>query len=87
MIYTLSSDAVTAITPNGTHSGFDITIQNVNTSGYIYVDTHNEVSSSNYGFRIAPGGAISFELPGKDDLYLIGSTNDLDAAVLIVGLE
>jgi len=87
MIYTLSSDAVTAITPNGTHSGMDITIQNVNSSGYIYIGTDNTVSSSNYGYRLAPGAAFSVELAGKDDLYLIGSTNDLDAAVLIVGLE
>lgn len=87
MIYTLANDEVTAITPLGTHSGMDITIQNVNASGYIYVDTKDTVSSTDYGFRILPNHSISFELPGKDDLYVIASDNDMDCAVLIIGLE
>lgn len=87
MIYTLSDTTVTALTPNGTHSGMDITIQNVNEDGYIYVDMHDEVSSTDYGYRISPNSAISFELAGRDDLYIIGSEDGLLAAVLIVGLE
>lgn len=87
MIYTLSDTTVTALTPNGTHSGMDITIQNVNASGYIYVDTHDEVSDTDYGFRILPNHSISFELPGKDDLYVIASDNGMECAVISISLE
>jgi len=76
----------TKITPNGTHSGMDITIQNVNTSGYIYVGGEG-VSTSNFGYRLMPNHAISFELSGQDDLYLIGESSGLLAAVLKLKLE
>lgn len=85
-IYTLSNGEATRITPNGTHSGMDITIQNINTSGNIYVGAEG-VTTESYGFRIASGGAISFELPGKDALYLIADNADSEAAILIIGLE
>lgn len=75
------------LTPNGLHSGMDITIQNVNADGYLYVGGNSTLSSSNYGYRIAPETAISFELPGMDALYLVGSTANLKAAIVITGLE
>ena len=78
--------AAKRITPPGTHSGMDITIQNVNESAYIYVGGEG-VSTTNYGYRIMPGGAISFELPGLDALYLIASEPDSQAAILITNLE
>jgi hypothetical protein len=74
------------ITPNGTHSGMDITIQNVNESGNIYVGGEG-VSTTNYGYKIMPGGAISFELPPLDALYLIADNADSPAAILQIGLE
>ena len=74
------------ITPNGAHSGMDITIQNVNDSGYIYVGGEG-VSTTNYGFRIMPNHAISFELPGLDALYLIADTADMKAAIITTNLE
>jgi hypothetical protein len=83
---TLSSSTATKITPAGTHSGIDITLQNVNTSGYIYIGS-SSVSSTNYGFRILPNHAISFELPGKDSLYAIASINNMKVAVLQTGIE
>jgi hypothetical protein len=83
---TLSSSTATKITPAGTHSGIDITLQNVNTSGYIYIGS-SSVSSTNYGFRILPNHAISFELPGKDSLYAIASINSMKVAVLQTGIE
>jgi hypothetical protein len=83
---TLSSSTATKITPAGTHSGIDITLQNVNTSGYIYIGS-SSVSSTNYGFRIMPNHAISFELPGKDSLYAIASINSMKVAVLQTGIE
>ena len=85
-IYTLSDSTATRITPNGTHSGMDITIQNVNLDGYIYVGGEG-VTASSYGYRIMPSHAISFELSGRDDLYLIAENADMDAAVLQINLE
>ena len=85
-IVTLSNTDPTEISPNGTHSGLDITIQNINESGFVYVGGAG-VTTSSYGYRIAPSSAISFELSGKDDLFLVASANDLEAAVITMGLE
>lgn len=85
-IFTLGSSEPTIITPSGVHSGMDITIQNVNTAGYIYIGGEG-VSSSSYGYRILPNHAISFELAGKDSLYAIASESDLDIAVIKINLE
>jgi hypothetical protein len=83
---TLSSSSATRLTPAGTHSGMDITLQNVNSSGYIYIGS-SSVSSTNYGFRIMPNHSISFELPGKDSLYAIASINSMKVAVIQTGIE
>lgn len=85
-IYTLSDSEATRITPNKLHSGMDITIQNINPSGYVYVGGEG-VTASDYGFRIMPNHAISFELPGFDELFLIGSADGLEAAVIKINLE
>lgn len=85
-VYTLSDTTATQITPNGTHSGMDITIQNVNSVGHIYVGGEG-VTSSSYGFRIMPNHSISFELNGRDDLFLIAENNGMGAAVISIKLE
>lgn len=85
-LYTLSNATATRITPAGTHSGMDITIQNIDSSAYVYVGGEG-VLTTNYGYRIAPGHAISWELPGTDSLYLISDTNGSKAAVLKTNLE
>ena len=82
----LSDSDTTRLTPYVQHSGMDITIQNVNASGYIYVGGEG-VTSSNYGYRISPNHAISFELPSNDGLYLMSSDSDMQAAVIQTGLE
>lgn len=76
----------TKITPDGTHSGMDITIQNVNSNKNIYLGGY-DVTKTNYGYRILPNHAISLELSGMDDLYLVGDESGLFAAVLKVKLE
>ena len=83
---TLSSSAATRLTPLGNHSGMDITIQNIDASAYIYVGGE-DLTSSSYGYRLSPGSAISFELPGKDALYAITSTNNSQIAVIKTNLE
>lgn len=83
---TLSNNTATRLTPNGIHSGMDITLQNVNGTGYIYIGS-SSVSSTNYGFRLMPNHSISFELPGQDSLYAIASVNSMKIAVLQTGIE
>jgi len=83
----LSNSTAELLSPFGRHSGVDITIQNVNTDGYVYIGANNAVVSTNYGYRISPNSAVSFELPGTDALYAIGSTTGLKAAVITTNLD
>lgn len=83
---TLSNISATRLTPNGMHSGMDITLQNVNLSGYIYIGGEG-VTSSDYGFRLMPNHSISFELPGLNALYAISSENGMKLAIIKIGLE
>ena len=83
---TLSSSSATRLTPPGVHSGMDITLQNVDDEAYVFVGG-STVTPSDYGYRIAPGHAISFELPGKDDLYATTDTDSSKLAVLRTNLE
>lgn len=76
----------TKITPDGTHSGMDITIQNVDAVNNIYIGAEG-VTSSNYGYRILPNHAWSVELSGMDDLYMCGDSTGQYAAVIKVKLE
>jgi hypothetical protein len=86
-LFTLNNSTSTLLSRYGTHSGADITIQNVNASGYIYLGGNSSVSAENYGFRIMPNHSISFELPGSDSIYAIASSNGMNAAVIITNLE
>jgi hypothetical protein len=83
---TLSDTSATRLTPNGTHSGLDVTIQNVHATAIVYVGA-NGVTSSNYGYRISADNAWSVELSGKDALYAISSVNGSQVAVLQTSLE
>lgn len=83
---TLSDTVATRLTPNGVHSGMDITIQNVNASAYVYIGGEG-VTDSNFGYRLNPGTAISFELPGKDALYAISDIDAASVAIIKTNLE
>lgn len=85
-LYTLSNATATRLTPAGIHSGMDITLQNVSDTAYVYIGAEG-VTALSYGYRIAPGHAISWELPEKDSLYAISDTNSSKLAVLKTGLE
>ena len=85
-LVTLDSTTATRLTPNGTHSGMDITIQNIHASAYVYIGAEG-VTASDYGYRIAPGSAFSVELPGTNALYAITNVNGSSVAVLKTGLE
>ena len=83
---TLSSSSATRLTPNGVHSGMDITIQNIDTTAIVYIGGEG-VTSSNYGYRISPNHAWSIELSGRDAIYAISNTNGSNIAVLKTSLE
>lgn len=85
-LYTLSNSTATRLTPLGMHSGMDITLQNVNSEGYIYIGGEG-VTALNYGYRLSPNNAIAWELPEKDALYAIASSNELNLAVIKTSLE
>lgn len=86
-LVTLSNTTPTRLTPNGKHSGIDITLQNVNDTGYIYIGGTDTTSSTNYGFRIMPNHSFSIELNGNDSIYAIASVNGMSLAVLKARLE
>lgn len=86
-IQVLGNTEAVRLTPNGDHSGMDITLQNVNASGYIYIGGDDTLSSTSYGFRIMPNHSISFELPGYDALYAIASDVEMELAIIQTGLE
>lgn len=85
-LISLSTTTPSRVSPPGIHSGVDITIQNVNSSGYIYVGS-SEVSSEAYGYRLLPNHAISIELGGQSSLYVVASASNMKAAVLVTNLE
>jgi hypothetical protein len=85
-LYTLSDTEAIRITPPGVHSGMDITVQSVNEYGYIYLGGE-DVSTTNYGYRLLPNHAWSIELPSRDDLWLVAEIDGAQAAVLTTGLE
>ena len=83
---TLSSASATRLTPNGTHSGMDITIQNTHASAIVYIGGEG-VTSSSFGYRLSPGAAWAVELAGQDALYAITNTNGSNIAILTTWLE
>ena len=85
-LFTLSDSVGSRLTPAGVHSGMDITIQNIHASAYVYLGGEG-VTTSSYGYRLNPGSAISFELPGRDSLYAITDTNSSQVAVIKTNLE
>lgn len=83
---TLSNSSAIRLTPNGIHSGMDITIQNVDASAYVYIGGEG-VSTLNYGYRISPNNGWAIELNGKDALYAISDTDGSKIAILKTSLE
>lgn len=85
-VYTLLNSEATQVTPNGIHSGMDITIQNNNDAGNIFVGGAG-VTTTDYGYKLFPGHAISFELSGQDDLFVVAEQSPATVAVLSMNLE
>jgi hypothetical protein len=75
------------VSPPGTHSGVDITIQNLGPNPVLIGGS--DVTVENFGFFLPAGGAWSVELPPKDSLFVTTPVEDdtTDVAVLSVSLE
>jgi hypothetical protein len=85
-LVTLSDTADTLVTTPGTHSGADITIQNIDDTAIVYLGGEG-VTAASYGFKLTPGAAWSVELAGQDHLYAISDTDASEVAILKVSLE
>ena len=62
-------------------SSYTLIVQNINASGYIYVG-NNDVTSSNFGYKIYPGQGITVELPSRTIMYAIASDVDMSASIM-----
>ena len=86
-LLTLSNETATELTPGGkTHSGLDLTIQNVHETANVYIGS-SSVTASNYGYKLEAGDAFSVELNPRDELYAISDVNGSSLALLRVLLE
>ena len=83
---TLSDATPTELTPGKNHSGFDLTVQNVDETANMYIGGAN-VTAENYGFKLEPGNGFSIELNPRNQLFIISDTDGANAALLRVFLE
>lgn len=81
-VKTVSSTPV-LLSPEPTHSGADVIIQN-NSNGDLFLGASN-VTTSVYGFKLAAGTGISLRLSGREELYGVASSS-ININVLTVGL-
>lgn len=85
--YTLSSSGVAyEILPARGGNGRDVTIQNNNATATIMIGGAG-VTTTNYGFKLVPGAAISFELDGDDAIWAVSGTSGIDVHIMTVKLE
>lgn len=62
-------------------SSFTLIVQNVNTTGYLYLGNAG-LTSTNYGFRVSPNQAFTIELPASINLYSLASDANMQAAIM-----
>jgi hypothetical protein len=79
------NDSSVRLSPAGTHSGVDITIQNLGDNP-VYLGGPGELHSENFGYKLLPGTAWSVELSGQDAIYAYSDWSTL-VAVLMTSLE
>jgi hypothetical protein len=85
-LVTLNNSTATAVSVTGQHAGRDITVQNISDTANVYLGG-DEVSTSNYGYKILPGSAWSVELRSGEVLYAVSSASSSQVAVIQLGLE
>lgn len=76
-----SSTATSLDISENIRSAYTLVVQNTNSSGFIYLGNEN-VSSSNYGFKLYPAQSFTVELSSRSRLYAVASINNLPVAVM-----
>lgn len=84
-IVTLSSTTPTRLSPQATHSGVEVILQNISTNGYVYVGGA-DVSSTSYGYRVDEDSAFGGNVLPKEEMYAIAQNNGTQIAVYQNGL-
>jgi len=82
---TIAETAYEILPANG-GNGKDVTIQNNNATASVLIGGPG-VTVADYGFKIAAGAAISFELDGTDAIWAVSPTTAATVNVLTVKLE
>jgi hypothetical protein len=85
-MFALSDTTATLINPPNSAAGRDITIQNIGT-GYVYLGSTDQTSSTDFGFRLNPNAAWSVEFNGEDEIYAIAQNNGDQIALFSLRLE
>lgn len=86
-LITLSDATASEVTyTNKVYKGTDVTVQNIDAAANVFLGAAG-VTSTDYGYKVAAGAAISFEVPSEDKLYAISDVNGSKIAVLRMGLE
>ena len=81
LISVSNSEATSIDIADSIKSSFTLVIQNINTTGYIYIG-NGSVSATNYGFRISPNQAFTIELSSSEDMYALASEAGMSVAVM-----
>lgn len=67
-------------------NGKDVTIQNNNASASVLIGGPG-VTVTDYGFKILPNAAISFELDGTDSIWAVSETAEATVNTMRIDLE
>lgn len=62
-------------------SSYTLVVQHIGSSGYIYIGNEN-VSISNFGYKLYPGQGMTIELPSRIIIYAIASTTNLPVSIM-----
>ena len=84
-IITVIDSETSTIGPEGTHTGRDITIQNLSASVSVYLGG-SDVTTTSFGYKLSPSCAWSVELRAGEYLYA-RSDSSANIAILMLGLE
>tara|TARA_R110000782_G_scaffold195711_2_gene285171 strand:- start:2697 stop:2990 length:294 start_codon:yes stop_codon:yes gene_type:complete len=75
-------EIIAAIGGNGT----DVTIQNNDAFEDVFIGGAG-VLTTDFGFQIRAGTAISFELDGKDSIWAVAGVSGIAVNIMSIGLE
>lgn len=80
-MYSLNSTPVNLVVHEVIDSMNTLCIQNVSTSGFVYLGMSN-VTSSSYGHKLFPGASLNIDLAAATNIYAVG-----DAGTTVSVLE